>query len=176
MKRRKEEWDDLFERRMELLPPEKFLVEYHSLLKGPRVLDLACGDGRNAFYLAELGFQVSAVDFSQVALSKIDARNHPNIRTIPGDLSRSETIEALDCFDSIIINHFIPPREIFPHLLTKLNRGGCIIFAAFSKDLEMTDLLPSCKGNISFSEAEIVVDDFYSNSWGDFRGLIFKRR
>ncbi len=66
MKRSQEEWDALFKKRIELLPPEDFLVEYQNLLKGPRVLDLACGDGRNAFYLAELGFQVCAVDFSEV--------------------------------------------------------------------------------------------------------------
>lgn len=174
MKRRKEEWDDLFERRTELLPPEKFLVEYHNLLKGLRVLDLACGDGRNTFYLAELGFQVFAVDFSQVALSKIDARNHPNIRTIPGDLSKEETIETLDSFDSIIINHFIPPREIFLHLLTKLNRGGCLIFADFREELERINLLYPFEGT-SLSETEVVVDKLYSNSWGDFRGIIFKK-
>lgn len=176
MKRSQEEWDALFKKRIELLPPEDFLVKYHGLLKGPKILDLACGDGRNAFYLAELGFQISAVDFSEVALSKINARSNSNIRTILGDLSKPEIIETLDSFDSIIINHFIPPREIFPHLLTKLNRGGHLLFTAFREDLEMTNLLPSCRDNISFSEAEVVVDELYSNSWGDFRGLIFKKR
>ncbi len=93
-----------------------------------------------------------------------------------GDLSKTETIEALDTFDSIIINHFIPPREIFQHLLTKLNRGGHLLLTAFREDLEMIDLLSFWKEDISFSEAEVVVDELYSNSWGDFRGLIFKKR
>ena len=30
---------------------------------GPHLLDLACGDGRNALYLAQLGMQVEAVEF-----------------------------------------------------------------------------------------------------------------
>ncbi len=176
MKRSQEEWDALFKKHIELLPPEDFLVEYQNLLKGPRVLDLACGDGRNAFYLAKLGFQVCAVDFSEVALGKIEARRYSNIKTMLGDLSKPETIEALDTFDSIIINHFIPPREIFQHLLTKLNREGHLLLTAFREDLEMIDLLSFWKEDISFSEAEVVVDELYSNSWGDFRGLIFKKR
>lgn len=176
MKRSQEEWDALFKNRAELLPPEDFLVEHQNLLKGHKVLDLACGDGRNACFLAELGFQVSAVDFSEVALNKVDARNYSNIKTILGDLSKPEPIELLDSFDSIIINHFIPSREIFPHLFTKLNRGGHLLLTAFREDLEMSDLLSSREGNIPFSEAEIIVDELYSNTWGDFRGLIIKRR
>jgi SAM-dependent methyltransferase len=35
-----------------------------------RAVDLACGEGRNAIWLAERGWQVTAVDFSQVALDK----------------------------------------------------------------------------------------------------------
>ncbi len=39
-------------------------------LRPGRALDLACGEGRNALWLAERGWQVTAVDFSQVALDK----------------------------------------------------------------------------------------------------------
>jgi SAM-dependent methyltransferase len=48
----------------EFLPPE---VE--GLAPG-RALDLACGEGRNAIWLATRGWQVTGVDFSQVGLDK----------------------------------------------------------------------------------------------------------
>lgn len=174
MKRNREEWDELFKKRTKNLPPEDFLVEYKDLLRGPRILDLACGDGRNSFYLAELGFQVCAVDFSEVALNKVDAGNYSNIETILGDLANPETIEILNNFDSIIINHFIPSKEVFHRLLTKVHRGGHILLTAFTEDLEKSNLLTS----ISQMEAgaEIVVDRSYSNSWGYFKGIIIKRR
>lgn len=38
--------------------------------EAPRALDLACGEGRNALWLATHGWQVHAVDFSQVAIDK----------------------------------------------------------------------------------------------------------
>ena len=37
-----------------------------------RALDLACGEGRNAVWLAERGWQVTGVDFSEVALGKAE--------------------------------------------------------------------------------------------------------
>lgn len=47
----------------------------------PRVLDLGCGDGRNALWLATHGWQVDAVDFSQTGIDKG--------RTVASRLSRS---------------------------------------------------------------------------------------
>ncbi|WP_024801681.1 bifunctional 2-polyprenyl-6-hydroxyphenol methylase/3-demethylubiquinol 3-O-methyltransferase UbiG [Nocardia sp. BMG51109] len=47
----------------------------------PRALDLACGEGRNALWLATHGWQVHAVDFSQVGIDKG--------RTVASRLSRS---------------------------------------------------------------------------------------
>ena len=39
-------------------------------LEPGRALDVACGEGRNGLWLAELGWQVTGVDFSSVAISK----------------------------------------------------------------------------------------------------------
>jgi SAM-dependent methyltransferase len=55
--------------------PNRFLVSETSDLAPGRALDLACGEGRNAIWLAERGWQVTAVDFSAVALEKGRARN-----------------------------------------------------------------------------------------------------
>jgi len=48
-----------------------FLVrEFESRAPGGRVLDLACGEGRNAVWLAARGWHVTGVDFSGVALGR----------------------------------------------------------------------------------------------------------
>ncbi len=49
--------------------PNRFLVVEVADLAPARALDLACGAGRNAVWLAERGWRVTAVDFSDVALA-----------------------------------------------------------------------------------------------------------
>lgn len=50
--------------------PNRFLVEQVEGLAPGRALDLAAGEGRNAIWLAEHGWQVTAVDFSPVGVDK----------------------------------------------------------------------------------------------------------
>jgi len=50
--------------------PNQFVERECRELPVGRALDLACGEGRNAIWLSSLGWQVTGVDFSQVALDK----------------------------------------------------------------------------------------------------------
>jgi tellurite methyltransferase len=50
--------------------PSQFLVENNSLLPRGRALDIAMGSGRNAIYLATLGFEVEGVDSSHEAIEE----------------------------------------------------------------------------------------------------------
>lgn len=50
--------------------PNQFVEAELAELSPGRALDLAAGEGRNAIWLAERGWSVTAVDFSQVALDK----------------------------------------------------------------------------------------------------------
>ena len=50
--------------------PNRFLVEELAGLPPGRALDLACGEGRNAIWLARRGWEVTGVDFSGVAIDK----------------------------------------------------------------------------------------------------------
>ncbi len=52
-------------------PNRRFVAEVAGLPPG-RALDLACGEGRNAVWLAERGWRVTGVDFSDVALAKAE--------------------------------------------------------------------------------------------------------
>lgn len=44
---------------------------------GSRVLDLGSGEGRNALFLAERGFDVTAVDISEAGIRR---QRHPDVR------------------------------------------------------------------------------------------------
>jgi SAM-dependent methyltransferase len=50
--------------------PNQFLVAEVTDLRAGRALDVACGEGRNAIWLAEQGWDVTGVDFSPVAIDK----------------------------------------------------------------------------------------------------------
>jgi 2-polyprenyl-3-methyl-5-hydroxy-6-metoxy-1,4-benzoquinol methylase len=66
------DWDKKYER-SELVwgaPPNELLVEYATALPHGQALDLACGEGRNALWLATRGWEVTGIDYSAVAIDK----------------------------------------------------------------------------------------------------------
>lgn len=66
------EWDERY-RTTELVwtaEPNRFVVQECALLDPGKALDLAAGEGRNSVWLASRGWQVDAVDFSQIGLEK----------------------------------------------------------------------------------------------------------
>ena len=50
--------------------PNQFVVAETEGLTPGRAVDLAAGEGRNAIWLAERGWKVTAVDYSDVAIEK----------------------------------------------------------------------------------------------------------
>ena len=65
-------WDERHAARepIESPEPDPTLIDEIGSLRPGRALDLGSGDGRNAIWLASQGWQVTAVDFSQVALDR----------------------------------------------------------------------------------------------------------
>lgn len=53
--------------------PNQLVASELAVLPPGRALDLACGEGRNALWLAARGWRVTGVDFSRVALDKARA-------------------------------------------------------------------------------------------------------
>jgi 2-polyprenyl-3-methyl-5-hydroxy-6-metoxy-1,4-benzoquinol methylase len=67
------DWDERYgEGRMWSIEPNAFFAEIVNGLvgEGRRAVDLACGEGRNALWLATQGWEVTAVDFSAVAVER----------------------------------------------------------------------------------------------------------
>ena len=56
-------------------PPSGSSSTRELLAGGGRALDVACGDGRNALYLAQLGYMVDAIDVSDVAIDALRAHD-----------------------------------------------------------------------------------------------------
>jgi SAM-dependent methyltransferase len=73
---RREDWDARYAAVENLwaAKPNRFLVAEVSDLAPGRALDLACGEGQNAIWLATLGWDVTGVDYSEVAIAKARVR------------------------------------------------------------------------------------------------------
>jgi SAM-dependent methyltransferase len=107
-------WDDRY-RHSELVwsaGPNQFVVERTSGLVPGRALDLACGEGRNALWLAEQGWQVEAADFSEVAIEK--ARRIAGHRGIPvsfsvADAVTGEGLTVFQPFDLVLVAYLQLP-------------------------------------------------------------------
>ena len=118
--------------------PNRFLEDCASLLPpAARILSLGEGEGRNAVYLAGLGFDVTAVDASAVGLAKarqLAQERGVTLTTITADLN-DYPIEAA-AWD-VIINFFchMPEPERAPlhqRVIAGLKPGGAYILEVFS--------------------------------------------
>jgi SAM-dependent methyltransferase len=77
--------------------PSAVLQEWISRIPRGRALDLACGAGRNALFLASHGFEVDAVDISRAALDRARLRAGEaglEINWIEHDLDEPLTLKA----------------------------------------------------------------------------------
>jgi SAM-dependent methyltransferase len=88
--------------------PNRFLVSEAAGLPPGRALDLACGEGRNAIWLAERGWHVTAVDFSDVAVEKGRARS-ADVEFAVADLLTYEPEEQ--AYDLVIVFYLQLPAD-----------------------------------------------------------------
>ena len=99
-----------------------------------RALDIACGSGRNALFLAEKGFEITGVDISAVALALAEQRAQQKSLSIlwrQADLE-NYTIEAA-AYD-LIVNIDYLQRSLLPAMKAALKTGGYIIFDTYLID------------------------------------------
>jgi len=104
--------------------PEPLLVQAADLLPPGRALDLACGPGRNALHLAKLGWHVTAVDSSAVAIRLL--REQIAGAAVEARLANLECNEfsiAPDGYD-LICDFFYLQRDLFPQIRAGVRLGG----------------------------------------------------
>ena len=99
--------------------PNRFVVEELADLAPGRALDLGTGEGRNAIWLAERGWQVTAVDVSAVALGKAtrlaESRGVTGVRWVEADLREYQPEQA--GYDLVLLAYIHLPRTEFDGLL-----------------------------------------------------------
>ena len=112
--------------------PNRFLVSEVNELAPGRALDLACGEGRNAVWLAERGWNVVGVDYSDVALAK--AAELAAERGVAVDLVNSDLLDYAPeqrAFDLVCVLYLQLPaaerRRILERAAGAVASGGAFL-------------------------------------------------
>ncbi|MBQ0988008.1 class I SAM-dependent methyltransferase [Streptomyces sp. F63] len=142
-------WDGFYSDRSKSVPffaakPDENLVSYldRGLIAPGRALDLGCGPGRNALFLASAGFEVDAVDLSPTAIAWAEERAAEagaDIRFHCGDAFELTAAELPDgCYDLVYDSgcfHHLPPHRRVSYLALldrALAPGGHVALTCFA--------------------------------------------
>ena len=106
----------------------------HLLPPDGAALDLACGLGGNARFLAGRGLVTRAWDLSPVAIGKL--RAHAEAHGLPlraeiRDVERQPP--QADAFDVIVVSHFLD-RALAPSLAAALRPGGLLFYQTWTRE------------------------------------------
>lgn len=141
------DWDERYSQRHSrgehiIKEPLPLLVRIVDGLKPGHALDLACGTGRHAIFLAERGWRVTAIDASSVGieLAKETARGRGvevDWRVADMESERFE-IEA-GAYDLVGVFYYLQ-RSLFPQIRAGVRAGGIVVAA-----IQMIDESPDVK-------------------------------
>ncbi len=127
------EWDAEYRERKRtedlLSTPTPLVIETARPLSPGRALDLACGTGRNALWLAEHGWTTTAIDGSEVALASLRskaARLGVAIDTCIADLTKPDFRLEEARWDLILICYYLQ-RDLFDQVKRAIVPGGVIV-------------------------------------------------
>ena len=108
------------------------LIECASQLPPGRALDLACGTGRNAVWLAERGWSVTAVDGSPAAIDALRSRAAQlgvTVKAQIANLEKKEFIIDPGSWDLIAMCYYFQ-RDLLEPCKLGVVPGGCIVSIA----------------------------------------------
>lgn len=131
----REEWNKRYANKefVWTVDPNRFLVAELAGLPPGRALDLGCGEGRNAVWLAEQGWRVTAVDFSDIGLDKgrqLASARHATVTWVLADVTSYRPHRGT--YDLVLICYLqLPARErsrVLKHAQEALALHGTLLY------------------------------------------------
>jgi len=114
----------------ELTAPSAWVLRWAGRIPaGGRVLDIACGNGRHARFLALRGHPVEAVDRDPAKVTLL--AGIPGIHPRTADLESGPWPYADRRFAGVVVVNYLY-RPLFPRLLDALDPGGVLIYETFA--------------------------------------------
>ena len=137
----REQWDERYTG-PELVwtgEPNRWVVEELAGLRPARALDLGTGEGRNAIWLAERGWRVTAVDFSAVGLAKaarLAASRHATVDWVEADVRDYEPEPG--GYDLVLVAYLHLAQaelaQVFRRASAALASGGTLLVVGHDRD------------------------------------------
>ena len=120
---------------LSITAPSPWFCRFAPLIhQGGRVLDVACGGGRHARYLLDLGHGVTMVD--RDVRPVMDLVGDPRTEIIEADLEIGNPSPlAGRRFAAIVVVNYLY-RSLIPHLIDHLDHGGVFIYETFARGNE----------------------------------------
>ena len=129
-------WDRIYtDKDKEAGQPCRVLSAHSHLLPAAGLaLDLACGRGANALYLARMGYTTSAWDLSEVVIQRL-AEQAGRIGVPLGTEQRDVATRppAPASFDVIVVSRYLE-RAIVPDIIAALKDGGLLFYQTFIRE------------------------------------------
>jgi len=125
-----DQWNERYRSGEQLFEtPSPLVVRFAGNLAPGRALDLACGPGRNSLFLAEKGWQVTAVDGSPLAIATLEKRagdRRLRVDTQVADLERGKLAIPAGAFDLIMDCYYLQ-RDLLPQIKAGVRPRGLAI-------------------------------------------------
>ncbi|MEK6928541.1 MAG: methyltransferase domain-containing protein [Nanoarchaeota archaeon] len=122
------------------LSPSKIVVELLKYKQNGDVLDLGCGEGRNALFLAKKGFSVVGIDSSNEGIKKflqLAKENNVSVEGQAEDIKDYQFTKKFDVIISIATLHFLKKKDI-SLLINKMKENtkkkGLNIISVFTEE------------------------------------------
>ena len=117
--------------------PSDWLLEHQRELNQQSkgiAIDIACGNGRNSLFLAEMGYEVDAVDISNTAIDWLKSKvEHLLLPVYP--VCRNLTPNTLrKAYYQVVCNFYFLERQLFPEIERSLVSGGLLFFETFTEE------------------------------------------
>ena len=126
------DWDERYSRgEHATLEPHHLLIRLAETLPAGVALDVACGAGRHALYLAGRGWRVTAVDASKVGIGITKERARSlgvEVDALVADLEQNGFEIESQAYD-LICDFYYLQRDLWPKLREGVRKGGLFIAA-----------------------------------------------
>jgi len=126
----RDKWNRRYREQRFPTEPARVVREFYHHARVGRALDIACGNGRNACFLAAQGFEVDAVDISEEGLRRFACQTS-GINRICQDLA---TFSIHPRRYQLILNTRFLMRPLFPALQEGLCPGGVLLFETYLQE------------------------------------------
>ena len=127
-------WDKIYSHNQQPVHPSQVLYEHaYCLPKQGKALDLACGLGGNALFLAEHDLQVDAFDISPVALANLQTQaQKKSLSVTTRQCNITSNCLPPEQYDVIVISRFLD-RSLCNAIMAALKPEGLLFYQTFTR-------------------------------------------